>query len=152
MYKSNIIKSILLSAALILGGFFSLKIIDWGGDDEIVISVKEYLLSSFLAELPEINKNLPHKLDENTVLLYIKYEGAVVVSAYQLLNSSLLSLNDGNFSENSVMALQKQGCLNETKKRLIDVDVDFLERYQDSNGKLVAEFSINKTICSSVMR
>jgi len=41
---------------------------------EVIITLKDYILGSFLNELPEINKRLPHKIDSQTTLMSIKYE------------------------------------------------------------------------------
>jgi len=42
-------------------------------DDFSNMSLREYILSSFINELPEINSKLPFQIDADTVLLSIEY-------------------------------------------------------------------------------
>ena len=113
---------------------------------EVIISLKDYILSSFLAELPEINKNLPHKIDGETTLLSIKFENNKVLSVYELNSKSV----SREFLEKIRLAIQKQVCDDEVKRKLLDVDIDFLNRYQNSTVDLKFEIPINRSICSKL--
>jgi hypothetical protein len=109
--------------------------------DEVVISIKDYLLSSFASELPSINKNLPYKIDDQTILLSISIQDGRVISVYQVDAAA------GSKLEKSKSALIRQECSDRLKKQLLDVDVSFVNKYQDVLGKIVFELDINNSIC-----
>lgn len=121
-------------------------------DKEIVMTLREYLVHSFVSELPEIKKNLPHRIDNHTTLLSIDYLNGKVVSRYQL--------DDIGNDENSIKSfigeieptLKKQTCLDETKIKLLEVDVEFLEKYQDSSGSVIFEITVDKAYCSGSLK
>jgi hypothetical protein len=113
---------------------------------EIIISLREYILSSFLAELPEINKNLPHQIDKETTLISIKFEKDKILSLYHLTSDNI-SVEAFNKIEPAII---KQSCEDEMKKKLLDVDVSFLNKYQNSNGNLRFEILVSKNICSKL--
>lgn len=148
MAKLNVVKGALISVALISAAGFFVNHQKSGETAEVTMSLKEYLLATFLAELPEINRNLPHKLDENTDLLSIRYQDGKVINTYRLVDRSSADFSDPEFIRKAKNTLQKQGCMSEAKKRLLDVDVDFLERYQDADDKLIFEFLLNRSVCS----
>jgi len=110
---------------------------------EIILSIKDYILNSFLAELPEINKNLPHKIDSETTLLSIKYENNKVLSVYELSSKNV----NNEILEKIKPTIQKQTCADEVKRKLLDVEIDFLNRYQKSNGDLIFEVQVSATNC-----
>jgi hypothetical protein len=111
---------------------------------EVIVSLRDYILSSFLSELPEINKNLPHKIDKETTLVSIKFEKNKILSFYELTSNSI----SRQTLERIEPAIKKQVCEDETKSKLLGVDVDFLNRYQNSNGDLIFEVLVSKTTCS----
>lgn len=111
--------------------------------NEIVISIRDYVLGSFLNELPEINKKLPNKIDDYTTLNLIKYEDKKIVSVYELASNSI----SVDLLEKIKPLVKKQACKDEMKKNLLEVDIDFLERYQNSSGELLFEFTVNKSEC-----
>ena len=116
-------------------------------DGTIELSLKDYLLSTLLNELPSINARLPYQIDANTKLLSIEYVNSKVVSHYELLNGREAKLEPQRLSALTFL-LQKQACLDESKKPLIDVGVEFLSKYADSKGKVILEADINKAICT----
>jgi hypothetical protein len=113
---------------------------------EVILSIKDYVLNSFLAELPEINKNLPHRIDSETTLLSIKFENNKILSVYELTSKSI----SREFLGKIELAIQKQVCEDEMKRKLIDVDIDFLNRYQNATLDLKFEIPINRSICSKI--
>lgn len=117
-------------------------------DNTITVSAKDYLLSSFLNELPIINSKLPFKIDANTVLLSIEYSDNKVLSRYKILNYKLEIKSDQQYIKNLTLNLRKQECLDDVKKNLIDVGVDFLNRYEDIQGAVMFDVLINKALCS----
>ena len=80
--------------------------------EEVLISLKDYLLSSFISELPAINKNLPYKIDNETTLISVSYEGEKILSVYEL--SKFENRND--FINKVEPILKRQSCEDETKK------------------------------------
>ena len=112
--------------------------------EEVVISLRDYLLSSFISELPDINNKLPFKIDNKTTLLSISYYNNNIVSVYELtkFDSDLKSI------EKIKSILLKQVCDDDTKKKLLDVDVDFLNRYQNRSGDIIFEVLLTREICS----
>lgn len=148
MLKNNPIK---ISAVLLvlLAGIFTLffgKVVS-KEDDGVAMTLREYLVSSFVSELPDINKNLPHKIDDKTTLLSIKYFNGKVISQYELsdLTDNANSVND--FSDQLKSILRRQTCMDEVKKKLLEVDVEFIEKYQDSKGLTAFEVTANKSDC-----
>lgn len=113
------------------------------------ITLRDYLLNNFLAELPNINSKLPYKIDADTVLLSIEYLNGKVVSRYELPNLQSTMISTKQIEMKLLPELQKQGCLDESKMSLIGIDVEFLSRYQDSNGAILFEVPLNKKICSA---
>ena len=112
--------------------------------EEVVISLRDYLLSSFISELPDINNKLPFKIDNKTTLLSISYYNNNIVSVYELtkFDSDLKSI------EKIKSILLKQVFDDDTKKKLLDVDVDFLNRYQNRSGDIIFEVLLTREICS----
>lgn len=117
-------------------------------DGTLTVSVKDYLLSSFLSELPIINSKLPFKIDDSTVLLSIEYANNKVISRYQILNYKVESNQD--WIKNLTLSLRKKECVDDAKKNLIDVGVDFLNRYEDAKGLAIFEVLVSKSLCSEV--
>jgi hypothetical protein len=112
------------------------------------ISIRDYLLNSFLNELPSINNKLPFQIDANTVLLSIEYIDSKIVSRYELKNFQTVSKFDAEYIKQLTYKLRQQECLDDVKKRLIDTDIEFLSKYQDSRGSEVFEVIFNKSICA----
>jgi len=148
MTKNNAIKIVAALLTLALGVFVSLFAeVGVEQDREVVMTVREYLVNSFVAELPEINRNLPHKVDNKTTLLSIKYLNGKVVTRYQLdgIGSDVSSPNISDIQFKKI--LKKQICLDEIKAKLLEVDVEFVEQYQDPKGGVVFETSVKKFDC-----
>jgi len=114
--------------------------------EEVLISIKDYLLSSFISELPAINKNLPYKIDNETTLISISYEDEKILSIYEL--SKFENRND--FTNKVEPILKRQSCEDETKKKLLDVDINFLNRYQNPSGFVIFELFLSRSICSKI--
>ena len=114
--------------------------------EEVLISLKDYLLSSFISELPAINKNLPYKIDNETTLISVSYEGEKILSVYEL--SKFENRND--FINKVEPILKRQSCEDETKKKLLEVDVNFLNRYQNPSGFVIFELLLSRAICSEI--
>jgi hypothetical protein len=142
MLQSNKIKILAIFIAIFASTLYFLAKSTTSKKDEVVLSVKDYLLNSFESELPGINKNLPHKIDDQTILLSISVQNGKVISVYQVDATAGLKL------EKSRSALIKQECSDGLKKQLLDVDVNFINRYQDLLGKIVFELEIDNNICS----
>jgi hypothetical protein len=111
---------------------------------EVIINVKEYILGSFLNELPEINKKLPHKIDGQTTLISIRYENNKILSIYEL---PIYVISD-EFLNKIKPSIRKQACGDEMKKKLLEVDVVFLDRYQNPTGDVLFEVLLNKSECA----
>jgi hypothetical protein len=111
---------------------------------EVIINVKEYILGSFLNELPEINKKLPHKIDGQTTLISIRYENNKILSIYELPRYVI----SDEFLNKIKPSIRKQACGDEMKKKLLEVDVVFLDRYQNPTGDVLFEVLLNKSECA----
>lgn len=114
------------------------------------MNLKSYLLNSFLNELPDINSKLPYQIDKNTVLLSIEYADGKILTRYKVPNQKFQIDSDQRFTKEMISKLQKQVCLDETKKGLINVDVDFLSQYQDALGQVMFEFLTNRSTCLAI--
>jgi hypothetical protein len=113
-------------------------------NNEVVITLKEYILGSFLNELPEINNRLPHKIDHQTTLISIKYENNKILSIYELSTVFI----GGEFLAKIKPSIKKQACGDEMKKKLLEVDVVFLDRYQNSSGDVLFDVPLSKSECA----
>ena len=113
---------------------------------EVYIGLRDYILEGFLVELPEINKKLPHKIDKETTLISIKYENNKILSVYELASQGV----NREFLEKIEPAIKKQECDDDMKKKFLDVDIDFLNRYQNSMGGVIYEILVNSSICSKI--
>lgn len=140
--------SIVLLSCLLIGifAFFFISKRD-ENETEITMTLSEYLLASFVAELPEINKNLPYTIDQDTTLISIEHSKGTIISNYVLTMH-----NHDHFSsiyqESPLYSLlAKQVCTDEVKGMLLDVGAEFLERYQTSQGELIFEISVRNTDC-----
>ena len=114
---------------------------------EVIVSLRDYILTNFLSELPEINKSLPHKIDNETTLVSIKFEKNKILSVYELTSNSI----SRQTLEKVETAIKKQSCEDEMKSKLLNVDVDFLNRYQNSNGELIYEVLISRANCPKLL-
>jgi hypothetical protein len=152
MFKNNGLKVLACLLVLLLGIIVS--VFEKAGsaqDKEVVMTLRDYLVSSFLAELPEINKNLPSKIDENTTLLSIDYSNGSVISRYELNGFIGDPHSIKNFGDRLGPVLKKQTCLDELKSKLLKVDVEFLGKYQDSKGSVLFEISVKNSDCLSLV-
>ena len=113
-------------------------------DKEIVITMREYILDSFLNELSEINKKLPNKIDNYTTLNLIKYEDNKIVSVYELASNAI----SVDVADKIKPLLKKQACKDEMKRNLLEVDIDLLDKYQNPTGDILFEVTINKAECA----
>jgi hypothetical protein len=147
MFKALPSRTIILVLILLFGFVvFSFNKLVGAKDDEVVIPLRDYVLNSFITELPKINERLPYKIDNITTLLSIEFLNGRVVNTYEIGESSS-NPRTKNLVEQIKPVLIKQTCLDEVKGKLLDVDVDFLEKYQNSKGDILFEISINKLDC-----
>ena len=112
------------------------------------MSVRDYVLQSFLLELPDINKKLPYNIDDDTSLLNIDFKDNKVLFKYSLIKYKSNPETDQKIKDSILTSLKKQACEDEAKKRFIDSDIELINSYQDSNGILIFEFLTNKSNCS----
>ena len=146
MPKFNSLKLYLFVLTLFLSiSYFHIKKSN-EAKEEVLISLKDYLLSSFISELPAINKNLPYKIDNETTLISISYEGEKILSVYEL--SKFENRND--FINKVEPILKRQSCEDETKKKLLAADINFLNRYQNPSGLVIFELFLSRSICSKI--
>lgn len=116
-------------------------------EEEVIVSLRDYILTNFLSELPEINKNLPYKIDDETTLVSIKFEKNKILSVYELSSNSI----NRQALEKIETTIKKQSCEDEMKSKLLNVDIDFLNRYQNSNGELIYEVPISRINCPKLL-
>ena len=144
-----------LTFAAILTSFIGYFII-FNGDaeqqQEVTISLQEYLLGNFISELPEINKKLPYKIDDYTTLNSIKYEDSKVLSTYKLTNYNASSGEFDKFIKEIEPILQKKTCTDEVKNKLLDVGIEFLDVYQDSEGSAILKVLSNSNLCKKLIQ
>lgn len=111
------------------------------------MTLGEYLLASFVSELPEINKNLPHTIDQDTTLISIEHTNGIIISNYVLTMDNHDNLSSLDAKSPLYSLLTKQVCKDEVKSMLLDVGAEFLEKYQTSQGELIFEISVRNTDC-----
>lgn len=146
MIKSKKFKFLIILTILLAGFVYSFTRKNEDSSKEIVISLREYILGSFLNELPEINKKLPHKIDDQTTLLSIKYENNKILNIYELGASSI----SDDFLDKIKPSIKKQACDDAMKKKLLEVNIDILDRYKNPNGDILFEIVLTKSICSKL--
>lgn len=136
---------------IIFGAIFALTQRDPQNQGGTVnISLRDYLISSFVNELPDINSKLPLQIDRDTVLLSIEYKSGKVLTRYEIISHQASIDYKQKFAKELGPMLKKQACLDDVKNKLIDADVEFINTYQDSNGLIIFEFPVNKLICSQI--
>lgn len=112
---------------------------------ELEMSLQQYVVASFLAELPAINSKLPHAIDASTTLQSIRYTDGKVVSLYQLTGTVQ---STAALDPTAQKALIRRICTDELKGRLMDAGLEFTERYQDAGSRLVSELTVNSSACA----
>ncbi len=116
----------------------------------LTLSLKDYLLSSFLAELPEINNKLPHALDDNTVLLHIEYKNEKIIHLYELSRYKKNRAVEVKLFQTLVPELKERACADPIRQNMLAAGIDFLSVYRDSAGQMVFEIEINQSSCQDV--
>ena len=139
MNKSKIFLIFITLIVLFAGLVFLFSSRKEKSGSEIVITMREYVLGSFLNELSEINKKLPNKIDSHTTLNIIKYEDKKIVSIYELASNAI----SVDLLEKIKPLIKKQACKDEMKKNLLEVDIDLLDRYQNPTGDILFEVTIS---------
>lgn len=150
MFEKNVNKVLIGLIIIILGVtlYWYLAVKD-KQSKEVIVSAKQYLISSFVAELPEINKRLPHKIDQSTSLLSIQFQNEKVVSRYEISDQNVIDQIKKS-TEQYKLHLKKQACLDNLKDKLLEVDVEFLDAYLDPKGNIIFDVSVNKPICTAL--
>jgi hypothetical protein len=146
MIESKKIRIFIALTILLASGAYFFPAKKYESSNEVLISLKDYVLSGFLAELKEINSKLPYKIDGQTTLLSIRYEDDKVVSLYEL---ALVGISR-EFIDKIKPSVTRQACNEDLKKKLLDVDVEFLEKYKNSVGEILFEIPVSKSICSEL--
>ncbi len=118
-------------------------------DKTEIMKVSEYLISSFIAELPEINKNLPHKVDANTELLSIKFEGNTVFSRYRITKEYSEKIIKLKNQSDLILEIKTNECNEKLKIALIDAGIDLINTYEDPNGNSLFNVALNSIECTS---
>ena len=114
---------------------------------EINVSIREYVLGNFLSELPAINSKLPFKVDDLTTLNSIEYIDGKIASRYTVMDSSLLDPSNSQSIMRIASKLSAQLCSDQTRRSLLDLEIEFLNKYQDKQGVSTFELLINKKTC-----
>jgi len=146
MTKSKKFQFLIILTILLAGLVYSLSQKREDSSKEVLVSLRDYVVGSFLNELPEINKKLPHKIDSQTTLISIGYENNNVLSVYELGTYSISS----EFLDKIKPSITKQACDDAMKKKLLEADVDIFDRYQNTNGDLLFQIVLSKSICSKL--
>lgn len=136
----------LIIVILVVGSVFHFFIKKDEPKKEVLISLRDYILGNFLSELPEINKKLPHKIDKETTLRSINYENNKILSVYEITSFEMSS----ELVKKIEPVLKKQVCNDETKRKFLDVDIEFLNRYQSPAGIMIFEIMVSKDACSKL--
>lgn len=136
----------LIIVILVVGSIFHFFIKKDEPKKEVLISLRDYILGNFLSELPEINKKLPHKIDKETTLRSINYENNKILSVYEITSFEMSS----ELVKKIEPVLKKQVCNDETKRNFLDVDIEFLNRYQSPAGIMIFEIMVSKDTCSKL--
>jgi hypothetical protein len=114
----------------------------------LTLSLRDYLLRSFLAELPDINKKLPYAIDDNTVLLRIEYKDEKIIHLYELPKFRKNKDSESKLPTTLGSALKRQACADPIRQNMLKAGIDFLSIYQDSAGQQIFEIPIDQSSCS----
>lgn len=89
------------------------------------MTLSDYIINSFVAELPEINARLPYKIDPQTTLLSVEYSDFKITTRYELndITKNYLITNENK--------LKIKNCKNDTKNKLLEANVEFIDKYQN---------------------
>ena len=113
-----------------------------------IFAYRDFIIEKFLEELPELNKKLPLQIDANTQLMSIQYENQKIINDYQWVSMGISNDNIPTIGAE----IKKQFCLDELKRNLLDIDIEFLNRYQNSSGEAQFHVGINKSDCLALER
>lgn len=113
-----------------------------------IFAYRDFIIEKFLEELPELNKKLPLQIDANTQLMSIQYENQKIINDYQWVSMGISNDNIPTIGAE----IKKQFCLDELKRNLLDIDIEFLNRYQNSSGEAQFQVGINKSDCLALER
>lgn len=119
-------------------------------EDVLSLSVKDYLLSNFLAELPDINKKLPYAIDNNTMLKFIEYKDGKVIQSYELIKYKKINDSEEKFFQSLIPALKKQACIDPIRQKMLAAGIEFSSIYSDTTGQVVFEITFNESSCSEI--
>lgn len=102
-------------------------------ESEITMTLSDYIINSFVAELPEINARLPYKIDPQTTLLSVEYSDFKITTRYELndITKNYLITNENK--------LKIKNCKNDTKNKLLEANVEFIDKYQNKNSEPIFE-------------
>lgn len=114
----------------------------------LTLSLRDYLLSSFLAELPDINKKLPYAIDNSTVLLSIEYKNEKIIHLYELPKYRKNKDSEAKLPQILGIALKRQACADPIRQNMLAAGIDFLSVYQDSAGQQIFEIPLDQSSCS----
>lgn len=142
--KKALIYLILISLLIVL--FYSFLMKKEKSSKEIEISLQDFILGSFLNELPGINEKLPHKIDNLTTLISIQYENKKILSIYELTSYSISS----ELLDKIKPPIKKQACEDEMRQKLLGADIEFLDRYKNRIGDILFEVTTNKQECIKI--
>ena len=113
-----------------------------------VMKIEQYVLNSFITELPDINKNLPYQVDANTELISINYKNKKIVSRYRLSKESS-EIISGTLNLSGFMSqIKTKECKEKSKIVLIDAGIDLINTYEDPNGKILINLPLNSVECA----
>jgi hypothetical protein len=116
----------------------------------VTLSLKDYLLNSFLAELPDINKKLPYVIDDKTILLNVEYKDEKIIHLYELKKYQKNKFSEDKILQKMALVLKEQACFDPIRKNMLAAGIDFLNVYRDSAGQLAFEISINQSDCNDI--
>lgn len=145
--KFNIKTALIIAAAIIGALIFTLSGKSKVNTSETLMTLDDFIVESFKSELPAINSSLPQKVDESTTLLSISYADKKIFSRYRISSDAPSVQMIDLISAQAQNTLKKQVCLNDSKSKLLEAGVDFVEIYQNADGKTILELTVNKTDC-----
>jgi|688.fasta_scaffold701308_2 hypothetical protein len=150
MKKHSAIVALILAAASSLLFFAYKANTSESKSQTLTLSLRDYLLSSFLDELPDINQKLPYAIDDSTVLLRIEYKNEKIIHLYELPKYRKNKDSEEKLSQTWGTALKRQACADTIRQNMLAAGINFLSVYQDSAGQQILEIEINQSSCSDM--
>jgi|JTFO01.1.fsa_nt_gb hypothetical protein len=145
---TSVKKSVIFLAVIsFLGTALNASALDKNGNFESIKEQDEFIAKTLKNMANEINSQTPIQIDEETVVMFV-----VSLQKTITFNLRLPQVRFSDIEPNSLAQIARENlnhtvCQNEATQQLIDLGVEYVYLYSDSDGKQITRVSINNYHC-----